>query len=109
MPLTRPIPQELREKFSRDPFYAQCCIGDETCSGRIQWHHNGNYAGTRMDDEWSILPACEGHHDRARETEIHERFDWVMLNRADLDNLTARYPKYNWKQRFKYLQSVYDK
>lgn len=105
MGLTRPIPKEIRDKFSQDIFYTRCCIADSECKGHIQWHHNFTYAGKRTDDEEGILPACVYHHSKASVSAIKERFDWVMLSRG-LGVLNEKYTKAGLSQRYKYLENV---
>ena len=106
MSLTRPIPKEIRDKFSKDIWYSYCCIADKKCSGHIQWHHNLTHSGKRTDDEEGILPACVYHHSKASVSEIHERFDYVMLSHG-YDAINAKYPRGGWEQRYKYLCEKY--
>lgn len=77
------IPKALNDELNEDPFYRKCCLSFlGGCGGRIERHHNLIYAGRQYQAKFAILPACHDHHDMARNTEIKERFDWVMLNRA---------------------------
>lgn len=77
------IPTALNKELNEDPFYTKCCLWFlGGCGGRIERHHNLIYAGKQYQAKFCILPACHDHHDMARKTEIKERFDWVMLNRA---------------------------
>lgn len=77
------IPKALNEELNADPFYLKCCLRFlGGCSGRIERHHNLIYAGRQYQAKFAILPACHDHHDQARNKEIKERFDWIMLNRA---------------------------
>lgn len=77
------IPTSLNKELNEDPFYTKCCLRMlGGCGGRIERHHNLIYAGKQYQAKFCILPACHDHHDMARNTEIKERFDWVMLNRA---------------------------
>ena len=82
MALRKPIPQELRDSMSMKPFYKKCCIANDNCFGRIEWHHHKTHKGTRLNKEWCILPVCQHHHGRANIRNTRERMDWVALNRA---------------------------
>ena len=83
----RKIPESLREEMSKDIFYKKCCVADEFCLGRIEFHHNLIYAGRQVNEKWCILPVCKYHHDREKDKYIGELLDHVMLNRATDDDL----------------------
>lgn len=83
----RKIPEELKQEMADDVFYKKCCIADETCSGRIEWHHNLIYAGRQVNEKWCILPICHSHHEREKNKDIGERLDYIMLCRAQNDTL----------------------
>lgn len=87
----------MRKTLSEDPFMSRCCARDETCEGRIEWHHAFNYAGKRQNVRWGILPLCSKHHDQAaslntklapvmRSRMTDEEFERarVVYSRADL-------------------------
>lgn len=77
------IPKALNDEINEDPFYKKCCLAFlGGCGGRIERHHNLIYAGKQYQAKFCILPACHDHHDMARNKEIKERFDWIMLSRA---------------------------
>ena len=77
------IPKSLNDELNKDKFYLKCCLARfGGCGGRIQRHHALKYAGSQLQKKFCILPACEGHHDQARNKDIKEKFDWVLLNRA---------------------------
>lgn len=77
--------------MSSDPFYDYCCLEDEECEGRIEWHHafstwlNGNRG--RLNAIFCILPACSFHHRKADVSKYRERFRWVFCNRASEEEL----------------------
>lgn len=79
----RKIPTELIEDMDNDPFYKKCCIADETCSGRIEWHHNLIFASKQVNEKFCILPVCHSHHEREKNKDIGERLDYIMLCRAE--------------------------
>lgn len=84
------IPKALNDEINEDPFYRKCCLSFlGGCGGRIERHHNLIYAGRQYQAKFCILPACHDHHDMARKTEIKERFDWVMLNRATYEEILS--------------------
>lgn len=83
----RKIPESLREEMANDIFYTKCCIADETCAGRIEWHHNLIFGGRQVNEKFCILPVCHSHHDREKVKEIGERLDYIMLNRESDENI----------------------
>ena len=92
MSLTRSIPVKMREEMSKDKFYSKCCLADEECEGRIEFHHNLQYAGKRVNEKFCILPVCSYHHSRADTSIFKERMNYQMLNRANDEEL-KRYSK----------------
>lgn len=104
--VTSPIPKDIRDMLACDPFMSLCCLEDETCNGRIQWHHNFIYAEKRQNEWWCILPVCEFHHAQANKTTTKEKLDCIMIGRAP-STVLQKYPKYNWVQRIKYLSHKY--
>ncbi len=82
----RPIPPQLREEMANDIFYKKCCLDNEFCSyGKIDWHHNLQYAGKQVNEKWCILPLCKYHHDTI--TYCKDNVDEIMLKRATYDEL----------------------
>lgn len=57
-----PIPKEMREQLTADPFMKTCALQGLGCEGRIEWHHAVSYAGKRINELWSIIPLCQYHH-----------------------------------------------
>ncbi len=77
------IPKNLRMQLSEDSFYWDCCItGASRSQEKIEWHHNLIFAGSQVQQKFAILPLAGWVHDRARETNLKEKLDWIMLNRA---------------------------
>lgn len=103
----RPIPNKLRAEMAADPYYQRCAItGRPKGAVKIEWHHNLIYAGRQVNEKWCILPISEAIHIRARERDMKEKLDWVMLNRgtdeelqrySKVENLIARRAKLNEK------------
>lgn len=85
----RPIPPKLREKLSESKFMKRCCIADHECRGRIEFHHNLTFAGRQVNEEFCILPLCTYHHSIEKRRDIKEKLNWVMLNRAETEQLEA--------------------
>lgn len=83
------IPKSLNDEINEDPFYKKCCLSLlGGCEGRIERHHALIFGGKQVQKKYCILPACSiGHHDKARRSDIKERFDWVWLNRASVEEL----------------------
>lgn len=85
------IPLALVNEIKNDPFYNQCCIsGKSQKDTKIDWHHNLIFAGSQVNEKWCILPLARDIHDRI--TFYKEKCDWIMLNRASIDDL-KRYSK----------------
>jgi hypothetical protein len=87
MSLTSPIPKEMREEMSQDPYYKKCCITGRS-DEKIDWHHNLTFKGKRVNEKFCILPLAKSVHDKLPK----ELCDWVMWNRAT-DEEIARYSK----------------
>ena len=60
-----PIPKEVRELLSDDPYMVICALEDFDCQGRIEWHHDFTYGGKRQNEPWCIIPLCHFHHNKA--------------------------------------------
>lgn len=92
----RKIPDELREDMANDPFYKSCCVANEYCRGKIEWHHNLIYAGRQVNEKWCILPVCHWHHEHEKEKFIGDKLDYIMLGRVT-DEVLSNYCKaVNW-------------
>lgn len=99
----RPIDPKNRKKMAADKFYKQCCLKDEHCHGRIEWHHVWIYAGKQIDEIWAIVPVCYYHHQKAGVGEVKDKLELVSLGRASDEDL-KRYNKKNWPQIKNYLK-----
>ena len=86
MSLTKPIPPKMRLEMANDPFYQYCCIEDENCEGRIEWHHNLrswlNKNVGRVNVIFCILPVCSFHHRKADTKIVKQLLDQIMWDRA---------------------------
>jgi hypothetical protein len=102
--LTKPIPIKQRNEMSEDPFMKRCCIRDENCDGRINWHHHQKYCGRRISDKFSILPVCEFHH--RWEAGYKDKLNWIMINRMTKEDF-EKYPKIKWSVLKSYLKKKY--
>jgi hypothetical protein len=101
-----PIPIPLRHKLSNDPYYKICARKNEDCDGRITWEHAFIYAGRQVQEEWAIIPLCVHHH---LGTGLNKEINHLIaLLRADLDDISARMPRFDWRKRLAYLESEYD-
>ena len=61
MAMRSPIPAEIRDELSKDPFMQTCIVAHE-CEGRVHFDHAFTYAGKRVNERWSILPLCRKHN-----------------------------------------------
>lgn len=103
----RPIPPKLRNKMSEDRYYKTCCLSDETCSGRIEWHHNLIYQGRQLNEQWCILPLCHAHHLRADHSDVKQHLNWIMLNRATDTEILNVSKAINYMDMKNRLQKIY--
>lgn len=87
MSLTAPIPPKLREAMSNDYFYKHCCIEDEHCTQKIEWHHGKTWQGRRIQEKAFIVPLCWYHHYNIADKQYKEKVEWIMLNRASEEQL----------------------
>ena len=79
----RTIPEKLRIELGRNPWYSRCCLTGWTRGmAKIEWHHNFEYAGRQVNEEWCILPLRKDIHDEEKRPDIQERLQWIMLSRA---------------------------
>lgn len=100
------IPLELRDELSKNPLWRYCSLADRNCRGKIQWHHNFQYANKQIQERFSIISLCEYHHKMARSKEFRDLIDWICLSRAVPEDL-AKYPKINWAQKIRFLRKKY--
>lgn len=99
----RPIPKKLREELSEDPYMSKCIY--DGCPGTPEFEHVWVYQGRQINERWAILPVCYEHH---RGKLLDKRYnEFKSLQRATEEEL-SRYPKKDWKQIKKYLDSVYE-
>lgn len=74
--------------MAADPYYSRCCLTEAKKEHvKIEWHHNLIYGGKQVNEPWCILPVSEAIHILARRTDVKERLNWVMLNRATTGDL----------------------
>lgn len=83
--MQKPIPADMRAEMDEDPFMHRCCLADNTCEGRIEWHHNLIYAGKRVNEKWAVLPCCHYHH--TSESHFKEQLNKIMCSRASVEDL----------------------
>lgn len=57
-----PIPKQIRDQLSEDPFMRTCVVNTEDCEGHIEWQHFFTYGGKRQSEIYGILPLCHYHH-----------------------------------------------
>lgn len=81
----RPIPKALRDEMAADKYYKTCCLSDENCEGKIEWHHNMTWQGRQLNEKFCILPLCEYHHDNI--SIFKEEVTFLMLNRTTDEEL----------------------
>jgi hypothetical protein len=92
--------------------FRQMALHDHECRGRITWEHSLQYGGHQLDEVFSIIGLCAYSHgvDQFQNENIYDRrvSEWIAVNRMTLDD-EAKYPKRDWKQLRKHLNTVYGK
>ncbi len=93
-----PIPSEIREQLSQDPFMSECILFDAySCEGRVTWQHAFQYASKRRNELWAILPMCVGHHRREAtyKAEQEAAMRYRIKNFGAEADFAAKYPRSN--------------
>jgi len=81
------------------------CIHDG-CPGIPEWEHAFTHGGKQINEAWAIVPCCTFHHRGAGLDKTYNQY--IALGRATLKDL-EKYPKTDWEQLNKYLNTLYDK
>jgi len=110
----KPMPPKLRKELSKDSYYKKCCLTKS--NENIEWHHAWIYAGKQINEKWAIMPVCKEKHSAYKDSDsIHnclitrQIVKYLSLLRINLDYLCKKFPRIDWKQEFKYLESIYKK
>jgi len=106
-----PIPSDMREEIASDPFMRTCIYAspeapNHDCRGRITWEHSYLLKGRSLQEKWAIVPCCQAHNSGEAMVKTYNKYRAII--RADIEELTRKYPKTNWHQEYKYLISLYD-
>ena len=102
----RKIPPILRDELANDPFYKTCCIEDDFCSGRIEWHHNLIFAGKQVNERFCILPVCHFHHEHEKNHIIGEKLDYIMWSRATPEQIIYFSKATDYRRDFNRLKEI---
>ncbi len=102
----RPIPPGLREDMANDPFYSKCCVTGAT-NEKIEWHHNLTFGGRQVNEKWCILPLAKSVHDNI--VKYKEVCDWIMLNRANHEELERVSKAIDYQKLKTRLNKIYGK
>ena len=107
-----PIPKKLREEISKDPFMTVCIYQSQgapnhNCKGRITWEHAYIYAGRKINAKWALVPCCENHNSGPAMDKDYNRYRAII--RADIDELSEKYPNKDWRQEKIYLTNKFNK
>lgn len=109
------MPPGLREELADDPEYQICMrnelLHDHECERdsvghrrSVEWEHCWVYAANQIQERWAIISICWFvHRGPGLVKQINE---WISINRMTPED-EAKYPRYNWIQRRKYLNSLY--
>ena len=106
----KPIPKALRDKIAKNPFMETCihkfhhsCNG---CEGEITWEHSHLYGGSRINEEWAIVPCCRKHNVGVTGTE-KDFNKFVALERCNISEIEKIYPRYDWRQEYTRLRKKF--
>lgn len=99
-----PIPIKLREELSKDPFMKKCVFTGDIKN--VSWEHCWTYAGKQINEKWAIVPLRRDLNVNMQ-ANVKEYCRWISINRAT-DEDFAKYPKVDWQQKKKYLNSIYN-
>jgi hypothetical protein len=104
----RKIPEKQRATMAQDAFYKRCCYPwSHNCGGKIEFHHNLIFGGRQSNIMETILPVCQNIHDQARNTEVKEKMDLIMLRRMTPAQILSISKAINYKLRLQYLENKY--
>jgi len=107
--LNKQIPKKLRNEMERDPYYQRCCVtGRLAVIEKVEWHHNFQWEGQRLNEKWAILPIAKYVHDQARTKKVKDYLDYIMLNRASESTLKKYSKGENLIEKRDRLNKYYD-
>jgi hypothetical protein len=102
------IPKPLLEDILKDNWYKECCVADDECSGRIEFHHVLIVGGRQLQEKFAIIPVCSGyHHQFAERSDLKEKFLHIVLSRASLQELKLISKAVNYKEKLVRLNKKY--
>lgn len=102
----------LEEVNTRVPFVCErnLLLRDHQCEGRITREHALLYGGKKIDEYWAIVLLCEKSHNIGQWMDcgiMDKRInEWIAINRMTKED-EGRFPKVNWKQKRKHLNSIF--
>ncbi len=102
-----PIPAAHKKIISTDLFFKRCLLCPSTL---VEIHHCWIVAGCQIAEIWAYSPLCNEHH--TGKTGFHclkaakEKVEWILINRMTEADM-AKYPRIDWKQKKKYLDSKF--
>lgn len=100
----RPIPPKLRKMIDEDPRFKYCERGGN-CSGRLTVEHAiSHYRNRQINELWAFVSLCWYHH---LGKGLDKRWnEWKAINRMTKED-EKKYPRVDWEQKRKYLNSIY--
>ena len=99
-----PIPLKMRKKMSEDPFMWRCVWTGTKYN--VSWEHCWTYKGKQIQEPWAIVPLRRDLNVNMTQ-KVKDYCRWISLQRAT-DEDFKKYPRHDWKQLRKYLNSKYD-
>jgi len=102
----RPIPKKLKDQLANDPWMKKCVVCRST---PVTWNHAIIYSGRQLNTWYALVPLCANCHmgnSMKPKPDVQDYCEWLAILRGgkELDNDC---PKWNWRQRKKYLDSKF--
>ena len=106
----RKLGSKVKKEIETNPYYRKCAryeiFHDHECQGRITMEHCWVYAGHQIDEIWAIIPICAWSHDvdefQGGGHLDKEKNEYISIMRMTSED-EAKYDRFNWQQRKKYL------
>jgi hypothetical protein len=100
----RPLPSAHKIQINKDVRFKICARSGGDCSGRITIEHAFLYGGKQVNEMWAYVPICWYHHLGAG---LNKEINRLLALRHATDDDLKKYPKTDWLQMKKYLESKY--
>lgn len=99
------IPLKIRKQLEKDPRMKKCLA----CGVQgTEWHHALQHKGKSLQEAYSIQPLCTKCHrgNSGKPDKYAKAISELVAITMGLKHLQEHYPKTDWLQRKKYLESL---